>query len=219
MAVTLLKETLMTEKLARRGIRVAAEYEVDVLRTIPIRAIMTRAVQTLPSEVTVGDARRRFQTAKHSAYPIVTPDGGIAGIVARRDVLATPDLPDDAPIAEVASRQVVTVSADDVALTALQAMVEGRFGHVPVVEDGTLVGIVTRTDIVRTRMRQLELERLQPGWAPRPPLQWRPPWSWRQPRPPAPQAKEHPARSCPRPHHDQRNPMAAKSPPVSIGLG
>lgn len=56
-------------------------------------------------------------------------------------------------------------------------MVEGRFGHLPVVEDGKLVGMVTRRDIVPTRMRQLELERLQPRWSPRPRLNWRPPWS------------------------------------------
>lgn len=51
----------------------------------------------------------------------------------------------------------------EISLAALEAMVEGRFGHLPVVEDGKLVGMVTRRDIVPTRMRQLELERLQPG--------------------------------------------------------
>jgi CBS-domain-containing membrane protein len=36
--------------------------------------------------------------------------------------------------------------------------------HLPVVADGRLVGICTRTDLLRTRLEQIELERSQPGW-------------------------------------------------------
>ncbi len=165
-AGAMLDESLMTEKLARRGIRVRGEYEVDVLRTVPITAIMSREVETLPMDATVGDVRSRFQTATHSAYPVVTDDGELTGIVARRDILGAEE-DDAAAIDEVASADVVTVPDDAFAYTAMQSMLEGGFGHVPVLDrQQRLVGIVTRTDVVRTRMRQIELERLQPGWRP-----------------------------------------------------
>src|ERR1700710_1648469 len=45
----LMLESLMTEKLARRGLRVQTEYEVDVLHTTLVRDVMTRDVQTLPA--------------------------------------------------------------------------------------------------------------------------------------------------------------------------
>lgn len=165
-ASAFLQESLMTEKLARRGLRVRGEYEVDVMRTLRVAAIMTEQVETLPSSATVADVRRRFETAKHGAYPIVDPDGRLRGIVARSDILYA-DAPDDADVFAVANRDVVALAPDDEVHTALERMLEGRFGHVPIVVDDRVVGIVTRTDITRTRMRQLELERRQPGWRPR----------------------------------------------------
>jgi CIC family chloride channel protein len=47
-AAALMHETLMTEKLARRGLRVSTEYEVDVLRTTLVRDVMSRQVETIP---------------------------------------------------------------------------------------------------------------------------------------------------------------------------
>src|SRR5262249_46633441 len=49
-AMALMRESLMTEKLVRRGLRVHGDYEVDVLRTMTVGELMTRAVQTIPSD-------------------------------------------------------------------------------------------------------------------------------------------------------------------------
>lgn len=162
-ASAFLPESLMTEKLSRRGLRVSGEYTVDVLRTTPIHAIMTRPVQTIPATATVGDARKLFAHATHSAYPIVD-DGRLAGIVSRRDILYT-DADDDTPLTEVASTDVVTVTPDSTAHDALEKMIAGSFGHVPVLDADEVMGMVTRTDLVRARVRELEMERRQkPAW-------------------------------------------------------
>jgi CBS-domain-containing membrane protein len=163
-AAALLRESLMTEKLARRGLRVQTEYEVDVLRTTSVREVMTAAVETLPAGATVGDARRRLAAGPHSAYPIVDAEGRCTGIVARGDLLQRP-AEDAAPIAAVASRDVVTVRPDDPVLAALRRMLEEGVEHVPVTQpDGKLLGICTRTDVLRARRRQLESEQPQRGW-------------------------------------------------------
>jgi H+/Cl- antiporter ClcA/CBS domain-containing protein len=163
-AAALLRESLMTEKLARRGLRVQTEYEVDVLRTTSVGEVMTAAVATLPAAATVGDARRRLAAGPHSAYPIVDAEGRCAGIVARGDLLQRP-ADDTASIAAVASRDVVTVRPDDPVLAALRRMLEEGVEHVPVTQpDGKLLGICTRTDVLRARRRQLESEQPQRGW-------------------------------------------------------
>lgn len=167
-AASVMPESLMTEKLSRRGLRVSGEYAVDVLRTTTARAVMTSPVSTLAAPSTIGEARELFAGAKHSAYPLIDADGHLTGIVSRRDILYA-DAADSAPVAEVASLDVVTVGPDSTAFEALERMLAGSFGHVPVVEDGQLVGMITRTDLVRARVRELEMERRDP-----------PPW-WRSP--------------------------------------
>ena len=57
-ASLLLDHGLMTEKLARRGLRVPSSYEPDVLQTTTVRQAMTTPVTLLPHDATVGDARR-----------------------------------------------------------------------------------------------------------------------------------------------------------------
>jgi chloride channel protein, CIC family len=157
-------ESLMTEKLSRRGLRVHSDLEVDPLRTTTVADVMTSEVRTLPRDAPVADARRLLANGGHGAYPLVDADGGLAGIVARGDVLRWEDS-DTRPVREIASADVVTVSPSDPVLTALHMMLEEDVEHLPVVEDGRLVGICTRTDVLHVRRRQLDHERAQGGWA------------------------------------------------------
>lgn len=151
----------MTEKLRRRGLRIGRHYGVDPFAEAPVAAIMTADVESLPVDATVVQARERFAGGGHGAYPIV--DGGrLVGIVSRGDLLRDSG-PDDAVLADRATRQVVTVGPDDSAQDALRVMVDEHVEHVPVVDDGMLVGICTRTDLLKVRRRQLDLERRQDG--------------------------------------------------------
>jgi CIC family chloride channel protein len=163
-AGALMRETLMTEKLVRRGLRVQTEYEVDVLRTTLVRDVMTREVDTLSAAATVGAARDKLLAGRHSAYPLVDGEGKCVGILTRGDLLRQP--PDDsAPVATAASGDVVAVSPGDTVFRALQLILEEGVEHLPVLEGGRLAGICTRTDVLRARRRQLDLERRQPGWS------------------------------------------------------
>jgi H+/Cl- antiporter ClcA len=167
-------DSLMTEKLRRRGLLLGRHYGVDPFSAARVADIMSTSVQSLPSTATFGAARGRFAEGGHNAYPIVTPsadgDGDrLVGIVARGDVLRV-DCDDDQPLLDHAARQVVTTASSDSAQAALRLMLDEHVEHVPVVDDGRLVGIVTRSDLLKVRRRQLELERRQDGLAP---LPWR----------------------------------------------
>jgi len=162
-AGALMRETLMTEKLFRRGLRVSTEYEVDVLRTTLVTEVMSRQVDTLPVTATVADARRKLESGRHGAYPLVDAVGKCVGIVARGDLLSRPAV-DAEPVIAVASQDVVSVTPGDTVFRALQLLLEEEVEHLPVISSGRLVGICTRTDVLRARRRQMENERREPGW-------------------------------------------------------
>lgn len=158
-----LHESLMTEKLARRRVHVPGEYRPDVMAATRVEDVMTTHVQSLPADATLADAHARFASGRHSAYPIVER-GRCVGIVTRSDVLATPE---DAVgvVGEAFAGDVVSVARGDTALTALHLMLDEQVDHLPVLDaDGALVGMCTRTDILRARHRMAAAEQPEPGW-------------------------------------------------------
>lgn len=100
---------------------------------------------------------------------VVSPDTiTIAGIVSERDVVRAMAADPDAgttggvrpkPVSDIMTTDVATVSPDDTVDAAMQLMTEGRFRHLPVAEEGALVGIVSIGDIVKARLESLEQER------------------------------------------------------------
>jgi H+/Cl- antiporter ClcA len=156
LARSMLPHDLMTEKLARRGLVVPKMYEPDHLRSTRVSDVMTREVDVMRADDTLDAVRQRLETGRHSAYPLV--DGGreLVGIVTRADLL-TADR-DAARLADIASTDVVTVGPDDSVLAALQRITDEGVDHVPVVAQHELVGIVTRSDVLRARAEQLRAD-------------------------------------------------------------
>ena len=163
---SLSRQTIMTEKLARRGVIVPRRYAPDALQLHAVRDAMTTDVEALPVTATMAEARHALEAGRHSAYPLVEDGGRWAGVVSRADLLVR-DLPDDAPVKEIANGTALAVEPGDSLLTVLERITEDGVDHVPVVDHDRLVGICTRTDILRARSRYLEHERPQAGWRPR----------------------------------------------------
>ena len=163
-AAALLDHGLMTEKLARRGLHVPLDYMPDYLGSMTVRAAMVTEVDVLCAHDRVVDARHHLDSSLHSAYPVVDADRRCVGIVSRNDLLGT-SATDDAALSEVANADVVTITADDTLLTALERIVTEEVEHLPVVDsEQHLVGMCTRTDILRARGTHLTAERSQHGW-------------------------------------------------------
>jgi chloride channel protein, CIC family len=163
---SLSRDSLMTEKLTRRGVVVPRRYAPDVLQLHSAREAMTSDVDTLPEKATMAEARQRLEGGAHGAYPLVGDGGECTGILSRNDLLLR-DVADDAPVKEIAATDVVAVAPDDSLLTVLERITDEGVDHVPVIHKGRLVGICTRTDLLRARSRYLEHERPQSGWRPR----------------------------------------------------
>ena len=163
-AGALLDHGLMTEKLARRGLHVSFDYTPDYLQATLVRDAMTNDVKVLNIGQTVTDARCRIEESPHSAYPLVDDERRCVGIVSRSDLLGR-DASTNTPLADIASTDVVTVAANDTLLTALERIVDEEVEHLPVTDpDDHLVGMCTRTDILRARSHHLTAEQSQQGW-------------------------------------------------------
>ena len=159
---SLSEHSIMTEKLSHRGLRIGRLYSVDPLTTSLVSQIMTSPVETLPPSATVADTRDRFGAGAHGAYPIVDDDRLVVGIVARGDLLGE-DLDPLGRALDHASRDVVSVKPTDTATTVLHLMLDERVDHVPVMVDGRLVGICTRSDLFKISRQQRELDRTPAG--------------------------------------------------------
>lgn len=162
-ATWLLPNTLMTEKLARRGMVVSTDLAIDVLGAWKIRDVMTTDVITLGLDATTQDAIDMIATTGHGAFPIVS-DGRLAGIVSRSDLFGQ-DRPRPEQLAEVVRADVVVGRPDETLRTAVERMLEEGVEHLPVVDDhGRLLGVCTRTDILMSQQRTDD--RRQTGWRP-----------------------------------------------------
>ena len=163
-ARSLMRDDLMTEKLTRRGVHVESDYTVDALAGVTVGEVMTTSVHTLATSATTAEVRRRIQHDGHGAYPIVDTGNACVAIIAREDVLDLDDLNDGDPALDHANTDVITVAPGTPLEVALRLLLEEQIGHLPVVDDGVLVGMCTRTDILRARHRRLTDEDRQPGW-------------------------------------------------------
>ena len=166
--VLLMKRSILTEKVARRGYHVLREYTVDPFETMRISEIMAQPVDTLPDDTTVGEAvtffTTRGATPRHKSYPVIRGDSTIAAMVARADALLwtveTP--PSDKPLTEqLAGQELVTAYEDELVGRVADRMAETGVGRVPILRRGTdaLVGIVARRDLLRVRASVLRQER------------------------------------------------------------
>ncbi len=120
-------------------------------------------VVTVTKEATVGDVVADLAHHRVGAL-VVSPDGvQIQGIVSERDivkrlnVLHTELL--DEPVSSIMSTEVRVCSPGDDVESIMNLMTEHRFRHVPVVEGGRLVGIISIGDVVKSRIEELEKDR------------------------------------------------------------
>ena len=162
-ATAFLPDSLMTEKLTRRGVRVGGELHADVLRITLVGDVMSDQVATIPAGATLDEATALVTSGGHGAYPVVDEDGRCVALLEQRDLLMG-DPPADGTALDVAHRDVVSVTSATPLVDALELMVEEGVEHLPVVDDDRLVGMCTRADIVRVRADQIALERRQAGW-------------------------------------------------------
>ncbi len=166
--VLLLKRSILTEKIARRGQHITREYSIDQFELLRVADVMVKKVDTLPVTMPVDDAVAFFTAddIRHKSYPVVTADGRLAGMVARSDVLRwrTEGVHQAITLDDLVSdTSAVAAYPDEVLGRVADLMVSSDLGRIPIVDRDKhrVIGLIARKDLLRIRsvVNAQELER------------------------------------------------------------
>lgn len=121
-----------------------------------------RAVTIANSETPLQEISSELADKRIGTIVIVDDRGTVQGIVSERDIVrAIANMGKDAlsrSASEVMTRDVTTCSLDRTIEELMEIMTKGRFRHVPVVENGNLVGIISIGDVVKHHIAEVEME-------------------------------------------------------------
>ncbi len=127
-----------------------------------ILAAKGRDVATIAIESTVSDAVRLLSAHRVGALIVEDSSGALAGIVSERDIVrslaAHGAAALDLPVSRVMTSDVITTVESATVQSVMSEMTEGRFRHLPVMDQGRLAGIVSIGDVVKHRLAEMEDE-------------------------------------------------------------
>lgn len=113
-------------------------------------------------KATVADAAQLMSAHRIGAVVVRGDENQLEGILSERDIVRELGQRDSAclsdPVATLMTRKLVTCSPDDTALTALEMMTKGRFRHLPVLDKGQMIGLISIGDAVKARLDELSQE-------------------------------------------------------------
>ncbi len=149
------------------GEEAASTRITQAMEGIRVGDIMTKQVSTVTPNFTVRELLDKMMVERHTGYPVVEGER-VIGMVSLQDATNIPgDQQSITRVANIMNRRFETVSSNAPAMDAFRMVSNRGSGRVPVVDDGRLVGIISRTDLMRTlQIRSAEAPvRTTPGQA------------------------------------------------------
>src|SRR5919107_1278005 len=169
--VLLLRRSILTEKVARRGYHVTREYSVDPLAVLRIGEVMDRNPPTVPAQMKVSELSDLIANgdpvlSHRQGTLIADEDGKLAGIITRGDVLRAIEQGADGEttVLDAGSRQLVVAHPDELLHEAVTKMLRNDIGRLPVVareDPHKLLGYLGRASVMAARLRRLEEEHVR----------------------------------------------------------
>jgi H+/Cl- antiporter ClcA len=170
--VLLLKRSILTEKVARRGFHLSREYAIDPLEILFAREVMQTDVVALPSDATLASAVSVLgetpAARSECLFPTLDDAGALAGVVTRRDLEQAARAAGDGAVTPagwlgtIARTEIVTAHADEPLRVVVHRMAETGRTRLPVVDAADprrLVGLLTLKDLLKARGRHIHEER------------------------------------------------------------
>jgi chloride channel protein, CIC family len=169
--VLLLRRSILTEKLARRGHHLVREYSVDPFEVHRIGEVMDRGVVTIPATMTVTELSARIAAGDpaltgRQGIPIVDAQGELAGIITRSDLMRAMESEQGraGSVLEAGTRDLIVAYPDELLRDAVARMLAHDIGRLPVVDRHDrrrLLGYLGRAGIMRARVRLFQEENLR----------------------------------------------------------
>ena len=130
-----------------------------------VKAILSAkgsGVDTIEPNTNLAAAAKRLAERRIGALVVTGADRRIVGILSERDIVQELAVRGaaalDMSLTDVMTRKVMTCGPTDTVSSLMERMTQGKFRHLPVVEQGRLVGIVSIGDVVKHRLEQMERE-------------------------------------------------------------
>ncbi len=173
--VLLMRRSILTEKVARRGHHLTREYGVDPLELTRVAEVMDKFPNVIPPDMTVRDFANRFISGnallRHQAFLVEDAPDRLLGIITKSDVmnhLVKQDVDLETPISQIAIREPVVAYGDELLAQATSRMLRHRVGRLPVVsreDPKRVIGYLGRAEILGARQRFLHEEYVRErGW-------------------------------------------------------
>jgi len=173
--VLLMKRSILTEKMARRGHHVMREYIVNPLHLMRVAEVMERDVPTVPASLPVEGLFQRLADedpilARRQEWAIVDDADRLVGIVTRGDLVRALEREDSevATLGDLASRRLVVTHEDELLEGATAKMIAHDIGRLPVVdraEPGKLLGLLGRAGVMAVWLHASREEQTRDsGW-------------------------------------------------------
>lgn len=174
-ALRYLPSSIMTKKLARRGLSVPEYYEASALHVVRVSEVMRKDVPPIPPEMTVGEMAERMAQREPGfniteGLPVAGNDGRLVGIVTQGDLLRAlkEDPVGQMTIGEAGSKGPIVAFPDELVSDALFRMLQRDIGRLPVVsreDPERMVGYLNRASILSAWTRQMQEEGVREhGW-------------------------------------------------------
>ncbi len=169
--VLIMRRSILTEKIARRGLHINREYSVDIFNLLRVGEVMDGNPPTIPAGMaltTFSDlvAQGDVKFARRQGTLIVDEDGLLAGIITRGDVVRALQGKSvaSATVLEAGKRNPIVTYADELLHDAITKMLKNDIGRLPVVDRQNprqITGYLGRANVMSARSRQNEEEHLR----------------------------------------------------------
>jgi CBS domain-containing protein len=171
-----MKTSIMTEKLARRGLRIQSDYEADVLQQVSVAEAMSKDVTSVPAAMTIAEVASRISQrdplfVQHQGLPITAENGDLVGIITRGDILRSleRDPSGTQTVLQAGTSRLAVAYPEQSLFEAAEVMLRFGVGRLPVVSRDNpkkLVGYLGRSGVLAGRLRRVQEETVrEPGWA------------------------------------------------------
>jgi H+/Cl- antiporter ClcA/CBS domain-containing protein len=169
--VLLMRRSILTEKLARRGYHITREYSIDPFELARVREVMDKNVPTVPAAMKLSELSDRIaqgdpDLSRRQGTLIVDEQNQLVGIITRGDIVRAlrQNQADGMTVADAGSTELAVAFPDESLHAALTKMLNRDIGRLPVVERDNptrVVGYLGRAALLSARMRLHEEENLR----------------------------------------------------------
>jgi H+/Cl- antiporter ClcA len=171
-----MRNSIMTEKLVRRGLRIHHEYEADILRQVPVSEVMEKNPVSITGSLYIGELADKMAQgdsahSHYTAFPVVNEENGnLEGIITRGDILKIMKENSglDKRVEDVMKKDLIVAYPDETVYQAVTRMLRNNVGRLLVVDRGNpkkLTGYLGRSSVLSARLQRIKEEHVrESGW-------------------------------------------------------